>query len=104
MCTKPRSSKQESSYVCLSASDQNLSNYLLPVYKIKMKGHNGRLISFNCLLDTCSSRTYVSDRISDQMGLHKELVKNVEYSVATYLGTGTKKFKEAMVTVYLPSG
>ena len=69
-----------------------------------MKGHNGKIINFNCLFDTASSRSYISNSISDQMGLHNELVKDVEYSVSTFLGKGAKTLKEAMLTVYLPSG
>ena len=69
-----------------------------------MKGHNGKFINFNCLFDTASSRSYISNCISDQMGLHKELVKDVEYNVKTFLGSGAKTLQEAMVTVYLPSG
>ena len=96
--------KQAQTNVCLSTNIQNLSNYLLPILKLQMKGHNGKLINFNCLFDTASSRSYISNCISDQMGLHKELVKDVEYNVKTFLGSGTKTLQEAMVTVYLPSG
>ena len=67
--------KQENTNVCLSTNIQNFSNYLLPILRIKMKGHNGKLINFNCLFDTASSRSYISNCISDQMGLHTELVK-----------------------------
>ena len=105
MCDNAKSNlKQAQTNVCLSTNIQNLSNYLLPILKLQMKGHNGKLINFNCLFDTASSRSYISNCISDQMGLHKELVKDVEYNVKTFLGSGTKTLQEAMVTVYLPSG
>lgn len=105
MCDNAKGNfKQEQTNVCLSTNMQSLSNYLLPILKIKMKGHNGKFINFNCLFDTASSRSYISNYISDQMGLHKELVKDVEYNVKTFLGSGAKTLQEAMVTVYLPSG
>ena len=104
MCNNFKPAKQEHTNVCLSTNIQNLSNYLLPILRIQMKGHNGKLIKFNCLFDTASSRSYISNCISDQMGLHKELVKDVEYNVKTFLGSGAKTLQEGMDTVYLPSG
>ena len=84
MCDKGKTIKQESTHVCLSTSVLTLSNYLLPVLKVEMKGHNGKIIKFNCLFDTASSRSYISNSVSDQMGLHQELVKDVEYSIKTF--------------------
>ena len=104
MCDKSKTVKQESANVCLSTNMEGLSNYLLPILKIQMKGHNGKLIKFNCLFDTASSRSYISNTISDQMGLVPKNVKNVEYNVKTFLGDGIKKLKEASMTVYLPTG
>ena len=106
MCdqVKPRTYKQESNYVCLNTNMQNQSNFLLPIIKMAMRGHNGKLIHFNCLLDTASSRSYISNKISDQMGLIPENVSDVQYNVKTFIGSGLKSLKEATIDVFLPSG
>ena len=103
MCDKVKKSV-ESVNVCLSTNVENASNYLLPILRIKMKGHNGKLLKFNALFDTASSRTYISKRISDQMDLVPENVKNVVYDVKTFLGSGTKMLEETSITVFTPAG
>lgn len=96
--------KAEQTNVCLSTNLQNQSNYLLPIVAIQMQGHNGSKVKFNCLLDSASSRSYISKNISDQLGLNKDLVKDVDYQVKTFLGSGCKSLREASLTVFLPSG
>ena len=104
MCEKAYAAKQEQTNVCLSTDMENVSNYLMPIFRVQMKGHNGKLIKFNCLLDTASSRSYISTTISEQMGLVPQNVKNVIYNVKTFLGSGMKELQEASITAYLPSG
>ena len=108
MCdqVKPRlhNVKQESNNICLNTNMQNQSNFLLPIIKIGMRGHNGKIIYFNCLLDTASSRSYISNKISDQMGLIPKNVSEVQYNVKTFIGSGLKSLKEATIDVFLPSG
>ena len=59
MCdqVKPRlhNVKQESNNICLNTNMQNQSNFLLPIIKIGMRGHNGKIIYFIVLIcNICS--------------------------------------------------
>ena len=103
MCDKAKV-KTESTNVCLSTSLKDQSNYLLPILAIRMQGHNGKVVKFNCLLDTASSRSYISQDVSDKLNLNKDLCKNVDYKVKTFLGSGVKTLEETSINVYLPSG
>ena len=103
MCDK-RKIKTEQTNVCLSTCMQSKSTYLLPIIQIQMQGHNGTTCKFNCLLDTASSRSYISQAVSDQLNLNKDLCRNVEYQVKTFLGSGNKSLKETSINVFLPAG
>ena len=84
MCDNKKVVKTEQTHVCLSTNLQNQSNYLLPIISMQMQGHDGTLFKFNCLLDTASSRTYISQAISDKLNLNSNLCKDVEYQVKTF--------------------
>ena len=96
--------RTEINNVCLSTSLKTQSNYLLPILAIQMQGHSGKVVKFNCLLDTASSRSYISQTVSDQLNLNRELCKTVDYQVKTFLGSGVKTLNETSINVYLPSG
>ena len=104
MCDQKRVTRFENTNVCLSTNLQKQSNYLLPILAMRMQGHNGKVIKFNCLLDTASSRSYVSKAISDQLELNKDLCKSVDYQVKTFLGSGVKSLEETSINVFMPSG
>ena len=104
MCDNKKIVKTEQTNVCLSTNLQNQFNYLLPIILMQMQGHDGTLFKFNCLLDTASSRTYISQAISDKLNLNSNLCKDVEYKVKTFLGSGNKSLRETSINVFLPSG
>ena len=107
MCQKRTSYSPKGSAitrVCLSTEVEDCSNFLLPVFTIVMEGPNGEPIKFNTLLDTCSSRTYISKKIANKLDLDKNKLNRVEYEVKTFLKSENKHFREATVQVNLPSG
>ena len=65
-----------------------------------MQGHNGEVVKFNCLLDTASSRSYISQNVSEKLNLNKDLCKNVDYKVKTFLGSGVKALRGGAAPIY----
>ena len=47
----------------LSTADKDLSPFLPPVFEMFMQGSSENKVKFNCLLDTTSSRSYISKEI-----------------------------------------
>ena len=90
--------------VCLSTGVEDCSNFLLPVFSVVMEGPNGTKVKFNALLDTCSSRTYISKNIASKLDLNVDKLNKVEYEVKTFLKSENKNFREATIQVNLPSG
>ena len=104
MC--PKSTSQSNNTVvniCLNTLN-NTSNFLLPVIEIGVQGFKGPTVKFNALLDTGSSRSYLSKSVMDKLELKANNCRNVEYMVTTFLGCGQKLLKEANLEVHLPSG
>ena len=93
-----------STNVCLSTNVGKQSNFLLPILSITFKGRSGRTVSFNALVDTGSSRSYINPRVSKLLEISSSHVNQIEYDVRTFLGSGVKKLGETSLTVYLPSG
>ena len=93
-----------STNVCLSTNVGKQSNFLLPILSITFKGRSGRTVSFNALVDTGSSRSYINPRVSKLLEISSSHVSEIEYDVRTFLGSGVKKLGETALTVYLPSG
>ena len=93
-----------STNVCLSTNVGKQSNFLLPILSITFKGRSGRTVSFNALVDTGSSRSYINPRVSKLLEISSSHVSEIEYDVKTFLGSGVKKLGETALTVYLPSG
>ena len=89
---------------CLSTGIGHKSNYLLPVISITMQGRGGDKVSFNALLDTGSSRSYINPKVVKKLSIKQDMVTNVQYEVRTFLGAGTKELGEATLQVYFPSG
>ena len=90
--------------VCLNMGVEDSSNFLLPVFSIVMEGPSGTRVKFNVLLDTGSSRTYISSYIANKLNFNVNKLNKVEYEVKTFLKNENKAFREATVQVNLPSG
>ena len=78
--------------------------FLLPVLSIAFKGKSGHTVSFNALVDTGSSRSYINPRVAKLLDINSSHINEVEQEVMTFLGCGLKKLGETCLTVYLPSG
>ena len=79
--------------VCLSTGVEDCSNFLLPVFSVVMEAPNGKKVKFNALLDTCSSRTYISNNIASKLDLDIDKLNKVEYEVKTFLKSENKNFR-----------
>ena len=104
LCSKRLNPKPTSNNACLSTGLGCKSNYLLPVLSITMQGRGGDKVSFNALLDTGSSRSYINPKIAKLLAINQDNVSNVQYEVRTFLGAGTKELGETTLQVYFPSG
>ena len=102
--SRPTGRKKTDNNVCLNTSEEDPSPFLLPVFEIGMQGANGNIVKFNVLLDTASSRSYISEEIANELKIDSSKLRPVEYEVCTFLGVGSKEFKETSLTVHLPSG
>jgi len=76
----------------------------LPIVSIKFQSRSGRVVAFNSLFDTGSSRSYLKSRVANFLEVGSSLVNQVDYEVSNFLGRGTKKLEETCLVVYLPSG
>ena len=90
--------------VCLITDIGDQSKFLLPVLTIQMQAYGGPRVSFNVLLDTGSSRSYIAPCIGKKLGLNLESVPNVQFQVQTFLGSGYKILGENTLEVHFPSG
>ena len=102
--SRPTGRKKTDNNVCLNTSEEDPSPFLLPVFEIGMQGANGNIVKFNVLLDTASSRSYISEEIANELKIDSCKLRPVEYEVCSFLGVGSKEFKETSLTVHLPSG
>ena len=91
-------------HACLSTHVGRKSNFLLPILAIKFEGRGGRTVTFNALVDTGSSRSYINPKVAQILQIGSDYLTEVEYNVRTFLGSGLKKLAETSLTVYLPSG
>ena len=90
-------------HACLSTHVGQKSKYLLPVLSIMFQGKGGG-VTFNALVDTGSSRSYIHPGVANLLAINTADLNSVEYEVRTFLGSGTKKMGETCLTAYLPSG
>ena len=92
-----------SANVCLSSHGEQEANFLLPVVSFKFQSRSGRVVVFNALFDTGSSRSYLNTRVAKLLEVGS-LGKQVDYKVSNFLGCGTKKLEETCLVAHLPSG
>ena len=100
----PIATGKASRYVCLSTAVEDCSSFLLPVISIIMEGPSGAWLKFNALMDTCSSRTYLSKEIATKLEFDVPSLRPVHYEVKTFLGQQNKVFKDATVQVHYSEG
>ena len=104
LCPKIQSfPKSTDNHVCLSTGVEGESPYLLPIVSMVVKGPKGFECKFNALLDTGSSRSYLSSHVISKLNCDPKTLTPVDYEVKTFLGSGTKSLKEVTLAVYLPS-
>ena len=89
--------------VCLSTGFEYDSPFLLPIISIMVKGPKGLPFRFNALLDTGSSRSYMSSFVLSKLQCSPNSLTSVVYDVKTFLGSGRKSLKEVTLEVHLPS-
>ena len=89
--------------VCLSTGSEYDSPFLLPIISIMVKGPKGFYFRFNALLDTGSSRSYMSSYVLNKLNCNPDSLASIEYDVKTFLGSGRKSLKELTLEVHLPS-
>ena len=58
-----------------------------------------RAVTFNCLVDTGSQRSYVSPEISKNLNLDPREYDSIPYDVSTFLGAKRKSFRELSLEV-----
>ena len=87
--------------VCLSSNTGQKFNFLLP---IKFQGRSGRVVTFNALVNTGSTRSYINPKVAKLLDVGSSLVDQVDFDVCTFLGCGTKKLGETCLVAFLPSG
>ena len=106
MCpSRPSSSISKTSrYVCLSTAVEDCSAFLLPVFSLELQGPNGVRHNINALLDSCSSRTYLSNQAASEIRFDISTLNPVRYEVKTFLGQENKIFRDATVQVHFPQG
>ena len=100
----PITTGKASRYVCLSTAVEDCSSFLLPVISIVMEGPSGAWLKFNALMDTCSSRTYLSKEIATKLEFDVPSLRPVHYEVKTFLGQQNKVFRDATVQVHYSEG
>ena len=64
--------------VCFS-SGLTQSPQLLPIIRIRLRGHNGDNCYFNFLFDTGSQRSYLSNSALELLNCNNKLIATVEY-------------------------
>ena len=72
--------------------------FILPILNITVVKNNKK-VSFNCLYDTGSQRSYFSPQVLRNLDFNIKEVEPVTYKVNTFLGRKTKALKEVELTV-----
>ena len=85
--------------VCFS-SGVTQSPQLLPIIRIRLRGHNGDNCHFNFLFDTGSQRSYLSNSALELLNCNNKLIATVEYEVKTFLGSAKKTLKQLNLDVF----
>ena len=101
---KPRSVGSIDGNVCHNTKINELSNFLLPFMTMFLWGPQGPKEGFNMLVDTGSTRSYLSAKAAQILNLACKTMKIRQYEARTFLGCGVKLLKEATLEVYLPTG
>ena len=105
MCpNRPPLTSKTSRYVCLSTAVEDCSAFLLPVFSLVLQGPTGVCKRINALLDSCSSRTYLSKETASEVGFDVPTLNPVHYEVRTFLGQQNKVFRDATVQIHFPQG
>ena len=82
----PLTTGKTSRYFCLSTAVEDYSAFLLPLFTLVLQGPTGVRKSINALLDSCSSRTYISKEAASDVGFDVPTLSPVHYEVKTFLG------------------
>ena len=98
--TSVKSSPKTIAQACFTTTGVDESLLLLPIIKLKLRGHDGRSQCFNFLFDTASQRSYLSQHAFSNLGCMPQLVSDVEFDVRTFLGSRKKALKEVNLDVY----
>ena len=69
-----------------------------------LRGPQGPKEGFNMVVDTESTRSYLSAKSAQILNLAVKTMKIRQYEVRTFLGCGVKQLKEVTLEVYLPTG
>ena len=88
--------------VCYSTGVDE-SPFLMPIIKVRLRGHSGKNCWFNFLFDTASQRSYLSKHALASLECDSGLVSSVEYEVKTFLGSKQKHLKEVNLDVFVSS-
>ena len=100
----PLPTGKTSRYVCLSTAVEDCSAFLLPLFSLVIQGPTGVRHNINALLDSCSSRTYLSKDAAPEIGFDVPTLSPVHYEFKTFLGQENKIFRDATVQIYFPQG
>ena len=79
-------------------ADVSNQPFILPILNITVVKNNKK-VSFNCLYDTGSQRSYFSPQVLRNLDFNIKEVEPVTYKVNTFLGRKTKALKEVELTV-----
>ena len=86
--------RSTSSNPCLSTGSEYDSPFLLPIISIMVIGPKGLSVKFNAILDTGSSRSYLSSHVLNKVQCDSDTLTSVDYDVQTFLGSGRRSLKE----------
>ncbi|XP_047735922.1 uncharacterized protein LOC125177710 [Hyalella azteca] len=93
-CNSENSKETPSSNVnwCLNSSQQGRSSHLLPTITLTVsRGYKKTKVRF--LIDTCSQKSYVTNRVLDKLGVPQDRTKK-DFVINTFLQSGVRQFSE----------
>lgn len=90
--------------VCLNTKISELSNFLLPFMSMFLRGPKGPKEGFDMLIDTGSTRPYLSAKGAEILNHVAKTMKIRQYKVRTFLGCGVKQLKKVTLEMLLPAG
>ena len=57
------------------------------------------MVTFNALVDTGSSRSYINPKVAKLLDVGSSLVDQVDFDVCTFLGRGTKNMERHVTSL-----